>query len=139
MPYTPIRGFDGKVTEAAATLVSVTDWEADLNIEITKDGPFLNDSGKIYKILGGTEAKGKVKGKVPSGRDAAITAIAAAIGASAGLDLTLDQGVYSGGATGGYRLIVSGALISNLKVGQDSKNGAPFEFDWESNGHYILV
>lgn len=137
MPYAPIRGFDGKVSQGATptALLAVLDWEADIELDIEVDGPFLNDSGKKYKIVGGKDCKGKVKAKVPEGKDASITAIIAALTGGTGIDLELQQGIVT---TGGYLLEVPGALITNVKPGQDAKGGATFEFAFEANGSFTL-
>lgn len=143
MSYAPIRGFDGAVKQGATptALLSVLDWEADIDIDVTVDGPFLNDGGKKYKIIGGKDCKGKVKAKVPDGKDASLTAIIAALTGGTGIDLELSQGVIAAGppATGGYLLAVDGAIITNVKPGQDSKGGATFEFAFEANGTFTLT
>lgn len=140
MTYAPIRGFDGSVKQGATptALLAVTDWEADIDVDVTVDGPFLNDGGKKYKIIGGTDCKGKVKAKVPAGVDVSLTAIYAALGTAAGIDLVLTQGVTGVGTTG-YVLTVDGAIITNIKPGQDSKSGATFEFAFEANGTFDLA
>ena len=140
MPYAPIRGFDGKVSQGATptALLAVLDWEADIDLDVEVDGPFLNDGGKKYKIVGGSDCKGKVKAKVPDGKDASITAIIAALTGGTGIDLELQQGV-PGTGTGGYLLEVPGAIITNVKPGQDSKGGATFEFAFEANGDFDLT
>ena len=138
MAYAPIRGFDGKVSQGAAptALLSVTDWEAEIEVEVEVDGPFLNDGGKKYKIIGGTDCKGTVKCKVPKGKDTSLTAIIAALTGGTGIDLALMQGVT--GVDVGYELGVPGAIITNIKPGQDSKSGATLEFSFEANGSFTL-
>ena len=138
--YAPIRGFDGKVEQGGTptALLAVSDWEADIDVDITTQGPFLNDGGKKYKVRGGKDCKGKVKAHVPDGKDASVTAIIAALTGGTDINLVLTQGVQGTG-TGGYVLTVPTAVISKIKPTQDSKNGATFEFDFEANGSFTLA
>jgi hypothetical protein len=68
--------------------------------------------------------------------DPSITAIIAALTGGTGIDLELQQGIVT---TGGYLLTVEGALITNVKPGQDAKGGATFEFSFEANGSFTLA
>src|SRR5262245_10205472 len=114
MTYVPIRGFDGSVKQVSTALIAVTDWTADIALDITVDGPFLNDSGKKYKIIGGSDCKGQFKGKVPDGKDTSLTALIAALTGGSGINLVLTQGTTSAGYSGGYVLTINGALITNI-------------------------
>lgn len=139
MSYTPIRGFDGKVEQGGTptALLSVSSWDADIDIDITVQGPFLNDGGKKYKVRGGTDCKGKIKAHVGAGKDASITAIVTALTGGTDINLVLTQGVT--GVNVGYTLTVPTAVITKVKPSQDSKNGATFEIDFESNGTFTLT
>jgi len=139
MPYSPIRGFDGAVSQGASptALLGITDWEAEISVDITADGPFLNDGGKKYKTRGGIDIKGKGKGKVPSGKDANQTAVITALTAGTDLNLVLRQG-DSAASDLAYTVTVPTAVISNVKLGQDSKNGSTIEFDFEGNGTFTV-
>jgi hypothetical protein len=140
MPYTPIRGFDGTVKQGAGptALLAVTDWEADIDVEITKQGPFLNDSGTTYKVRGGKDCKGKIKANVPDGKDSNQTAVVNALLNGTDINLVLTQGV-PGAGTGGYVLTVPTAIVSKIKPGQDSKGGATIEFEFESSGSFTFA
>lgn len=138
MPYTPIRGYDGTVQQGATPtdLLGVESWEADIDVDITKVGPFLNDAGKIYKVRGGQDCKGKVKCSVPGGKDANQTALVTALTGGTDINLVLKEGT-TGGL--GYTLTVPTAIVSKVKLGQDAKGGATVEFEFESNGTFTLV
>jgi len=140
MSYVPIRGFDGMVSEGATptALLSIEDWEADLDVEISKQGPFLNDAGKIYKVRGGQEVKGTFKGKVPAGLDVTQSAIVAALTGGTDVNLVLRQGVTGVGTTG-FVLTIATAIISKIKIGQDGKNGASYACSFESNGSFSIA
>lgn len=140
MPISPIRGFDGKVSQGATptAILAILDWEADVDVDIQTIGPFLNDAGKKYKVVGGKDCKGKVKAIVPDGKDTNMTAIITAMTAGTGITLDLLQGV-TGTGTGGYDLNVPSALISGVKLGQDTKNGPTIEFSFEANGAFTLT
>ena len=140
MPYTSIRGFDGHVQQGVSStdLIGITDWEADLSIDVTVDGPFLNDGGTKYKTRGGKDCKGKAKGKVPGGKDANQTALITALTGGTDIKLVLIQGDTTAGDLA-YTLTIAAAIISNVKLGQDSKNGATVEFDYEANGAFTIT
>ena len=140
MSITPIRGFDGKVSQGVTptAILAILDWEADLDLDINTIGPFLNDGGKKYKVVGGKDAKGKVKAIVVDGKDSNMTAIITALTSGVGINLDMLQGV-TGTGTGGYDLAVPGALISSVKLGQDTKNGPTVEFSWEANGTFTVT
>ncbi len=140
MPFSPMRGFDGKVEQGAGptALLGVESWEADVDIDISTVGPFLNDSGKKYKVRGGKEVKGKIKCSVPDGKDTNQTAIMNALINGTDINLVLTQGVQGAG-TGGYVLTVPTAVVSKVKPGQDSKGGPAIEFEFESSGSFTLA
>lgn len=139
MPYSPIRGFDGAISQGASPtpLLGITDWEATIDIDVTVDGPFLNDSGTKYKTRGGIDLKGKAKGKVPAGKDSNQTAVITALTAATDLNLVLRQGDSSASDLA-YTITVPTAIISSVKLGQDSKNGATIEFDFEGSGSFTV-
>jgi hypothetical protein len=140
MPYAPMRGFDGKVEQGAGptALLGVESWEADVDVDIGVLGPFLNDGGKKYKVIGGKDCKGKLKCSVPDGKDTSQTAILTALINGTNINLVLTQGVQGVG-TGGYVLTVPTAIISKAKPAQDSKGGPAIEFEFESSGTFTLA
>lgn len=140
MSYAPMRGYDGKVEQGATptALLGVESWEADVDVEVNKVGPFLNDSGTIYKIRGGIDCKGKVKCSVPDGMDANQTALIDALTGGDDIKLVLTQGVQGSG-TGGYVLTIDKAIISKVKPSQDTKGGPAVEFEFEANGAVTLA
>lgn len=139
MPYAPIRGFDGAVSQGASptALLGITDWEADIDLEITTDGPFLNDSGTLYKTRGGKDIKFKAKGKVPSGKDSNQTAVITALTAGTDLNIVLRQGDTAASDLA-YTITIPTAVITHVKLGQDSKNGSTVEFDGEGSGTFVV-
>lgn len=139
MTYIPIRGYDGSLKVGSNAAVAVLSWDADINLDITVDGPFLNDSGKKYKVIGGVDAKGTAKCKVPDAKDSVLTTLAACVTGGSGGNLVLTQGTTSGGYSGGYVLTLNGALITSFKPGQDSKNGATVDIAFEANGSISLA
>ena len=140
MSYAPMRGYDGKVEQGATPtpLLGVESWEADVDVEVTKVGPFLNDGGKVYKIRGGQDCKGKAKCSVPDGKDANQTALITALTNGDDIKLILTQG-EQGTGTGGYVLTIATAIISKVKPSQDSKGGPALEFEFEANGGFTIV
>ena len=140
MAYAPMRGYDGKVEQGAnpTALVGVESWEADVEVEVNKVGPFLNDAGKVYKIRGGQDCKGKAKCSVPDGKDTSQTALITALTGGTDIKLVLTQGVQ-GTSTGGYVLTITTAIISKVKPSQDSKGGPAVEFEFEANGGFTLA
>jgi hypothetical protein len=140
MPYVPIRGFDGMVSQGVTPtpLLGVEEWDADIDVEVTKQGPFLNDGGVIYKVRGGQEVKGTFKGNVPAGEDTNQTAVITALTSGAALNLVLRQGVTGAGTTG-VVLTIPTAIISKVKIGQSNKNGATFAGSFESNGSFTIT
>jgi len=139
MPYSSIRGFDGAVSEGVTptALLGITDWEGEISVDVTVDGPFLNDSGTKYKTRGGVDIKGKAKGKVPGGKDSAQTAVITALTGGTNLNLVLRQG-DAAQSNLAYTITVPTAVISSVKLGQDSKNGSTIEFDFEGNGTFTV-
>ncbi len=140
MSFTPMRGFDGKIEQGGSptALLGVESWEADVDVQINTIGPFLNDSGKLYKVRGGKDCKGKAKCSVPDGKDSSQTAIINALNNGTDINLVLTQGVQGTG-TGGYVLTVPTAVISKVKPAQDSKGGPGVEFEFEANGSFTLA
>lgn len=140
MAYATIRGFDGKVEEGASptALLGVADWEITVTIGVETDGPFLNDSGKIYKSISSVDSKGKVKGSVSDGKDTALTSIKTAALAGTAINLVLTQGVQGGG-TGGYVYTCATSVISDFKLTQAAKGGAKFEFSFEGSGTFTIA
>lgn len=139
MTYSPIRGFDGAVSQGASptALIGITDWEIDIDLEITVDGPFLNDSGTKYKTRGGKDIKGKAKGKVPSGKDTNQTALITALTGGSDLNIVLRQG-DSTASDLAYTVTIPTAVVNHVKLGQDAKNGSTVEFDFEGNGVFSV-
>lgn len=140
MPYLPIRGYDGMMSEGGTptALVGITDWEADISVEIAKQGPFLNDAGLIYKVRGAIDIKGTFKGNVPQGEDAATTAVITALTGGTNMNLVLRQGVVGAGTTG-YVVTIPTAVITGIKIGQDSKNGASVSGSFEGSGSFSVA
>jgi hypothetical protein len=139
MPYTPIRGFDGAVSQGASptALLGITDWSAEIDLEITTDGPFLNDSGTKYKTRGGKDIKGTAKGKVPSGKDANQTDVINALINGTDLNIVLRQGDAAASDLA-YTVTIPTAVVNNVKLGQDAKNGATIEFSFEGSGSFTV-
>lgn len=133
MPVSVLRGYDGKVTQGTAdtALVALTDWEATSTQATEEQGPFLNDGGALYNSLGARSLKGTFKGVVPSGKDASQTAIVTAHMAGTKPKITLVS-------TGGYSIVITTALIEELKLGHDAKGTATFEASFRDDGGYTI-
>lgn len=103
-------------------------WDASSKTELKKRGPYIGDSGKIYKSRGGRDGSVSLKGDVPKGYDAAIAAILAA--EENGTDLVLELTQTDGLVTAGTW------AITELKVGSKGDEGHTIELECESNGTY---
>jgi len=136
MTISMIRGFDGTVQQGASNtdLVAIESWEADVDLEVETKGPFLNDSGNKYKVRGGKDCKFTIKGTVPSGKDTNQTALRDALLNGTDINVIMKQGA---GSTG-YGITVPTAIITNVKLGQDSKSGASIEIKGEANGSFSI-
>lgn len=136
MPLTIIRGYDGTVQQGGTNtdLAGIEEWEAELDLEVEVKGPFLNDGGTKYKVRGGKDCKFTAKGIVPSGKDTSQTAMISALTGGTDLNVVLKQG--TGGT--GYTVTIPTALLSNIKLGQNSKQGTSFEAKGESNGSFTV-
>ena len=119
-------------------LIAIEDWTADLTVQVTTPGPFLNDAGKLYKVRGATEIKGTAKGAIPAGLDINATVLITALTSGTDINLVLRQGITGAGTTGQVVTIPT-AIISKVKLAQSNKNGATVEFDFESNGAYSIA
>lgn len=137
MPVAIIRGYDGTVQQGGTNvdLVGIEEWEAEPDIEVETKGPFLNDSGNKYKVRGGKDCKFTIKGIVPSGKDASQTALITALTGGTDINVILKQGV---GGTG-YTLTVPTAIITSVKLGQNSKSGTSIEIKGEANGSFTIT
>lgn len=137
MPISLIRGFDGTVQQGGTNtdLVAIESWEAEIDLEVEVKGPFLNDSGTKYKVRGGKDCKFTLKGVVPSGKDANQTALITALTGGTDINVIMKQGA---GSTG-YAVTVPTAIITNVKLGQDSKGGTSIEIKGESNGSFTIA
>lgn len=134
MPITVLRGYDGKVTQGTAdtALVALTDWEATSTQAVEEQGPFLNDSGTLYVSRGARSLKGTFKGVVPSGKDANQTAVVTAHTAGNDIKLTLVS-------IGGYSVVVTTALIEEIKLGHDASGTGTYEASFRDNGGYTIA
>jgi hypothetical protein len=130
----PIQGPSGKTTQGTAdtALIFITSWDADISQDVEVVGPFLNDSGNLYKSRTSRSLKGTMKGAVPSGKDASQTAIIAAL--TGGNDIKTTLVSY-----GGYSVVVAAALIDGVKLGHDAKGTATFEASFQDNGGFTVA
>lgn len=134
MPITVLRGYDGKATQGTAdtALVALTSWEATATQAVEEQGPFLNDSGTLYLSRGARSLKGSFKGVVPSGKDTSQTAVIAALTGGTDIKLTMVS-------IGGYSVVVTTALIEEIKLGQDAKGTGTFEASFRDNGGFTIA
>lgn len=109
----------------------IGEWEAELDVEIKSQGPFIGNNNKA-KIRAGKDAKGTLSGFVPEGTDAGQQDLIDAFNGDANVDLELEQ-------DDGYTLTIPDAIISKVKIGQKADEGVPISFDFEANGSFTLA
>jgi hypothetical protein len=129
-----ITGYNGKVTQGTedTALVFITDWEAKMTQDYSEQGPFLNDSGTLYRARTSRKLEGTIKGVVPSGKDASQTAIITAFTGGSDIKMTLVS-------TGGYSVVIAAASYSDITLGQDAKGTATFEASFQDNGGFAVA
>jgi hypothetical protein len=130
MPAT-ITGWAGTVKQAGTALVFMNSWEITMTYDTATQGPFLNDSGALYKSRTAKSAKGSAKGVVPSGKDVNQDAVTTAFQTGANKAMTLFS-------TGGHSIEIGTAIITELKFGHDAKDGPTFEFNFEDSGGFLV-
>lgn len=109
----------------------ITEWEAELDQEIKKQGPFIGNES-LSKVRGAKDCTGSAKGFVPVDTDAGQQDVIDAWNNEADVRLEFTS-------TDGYVLTIPTAIIAKLKVGQKADEGVPFEFDFESNGAFTYL
>jgi hypothetical protein len=129
-----MRGFDGKITQGTAdtVLVFMTDWEAKMAQDYAEQGPFLNDSGNLYRSRTSKKLNGTIKGVVPSGKDASQTAIITALTAGNDIKMSLVSNA-------GYSIVVTAASYDDVTLGHDAKGTATFEASFQDNGGWTVA
>ena len=129
-----LRGWDGKVTQGTGdtALVAVSSWEVTINQALEEVGPFLNDSGNLYYSRGAKSAKWSFKGVVPSGLDTSQTAVANALNSGIDIKLTFVS-------TGAGSVVITNAIVEEVKKGHDSKSGPSIEASGRDNGGFTLA
>ena len=125
-----IQGTEGSITTGTTptTVGKISEWEATLATEVKENGPWIGSNAKD-KVRGAKGCSGSMKGFIPVGRDTGQTSLVTAheTGADIKLVFTADDG---------YVLTITTAMITELKVGQKSDEGAPFEASFADNGGY---
>jgi hypothetical protein len=119
------------VGAGAVAVGFIGEWEAECDIEIKSQGPFIGNNTKA-KIRAGKDCKGTLSGFVPEGTDAGQQDLIDAFNSDADVELDLLQ-------TDGYTLNIPLAIISKVKIGQKADEGVPISFDFEANGGYTLT
>jgi hypothetical protein len=129
-----MRGFDGKITQGTAdtALVFMTDWEAKMTQDYAEQGPFLNDSGTLYRARTSKKLNGTIKGVVPSGKDASQTAIVTALTGGADIKMSLVSNA-------GYSIVITAASYDEITLGHDAKGTATFEATFQDNGGWTVA
>lgn len=129
-----MRGFDGKITQGTAdtVLVFMTDWSAKMTQDYAEQGPFLNDSGTLYRARTSKKLEGTIKGVVPSGKDISQTAIITAFTGGTDLKTTLVSNA-------GYSIVVTLASYSDVTLGHDANGTATFEASFTDNGGWSVA
>lgn len=128
-----LSGPNGKVTQGTAdtALVFLTDWTLDQKQNFETQGPFLNDSGNLYRARTSKEAAWSFKGVVPSGKDANQTAINTALTGGTDIKISLSS-------TAGYSVVITLASVENVKLGHDAKGTATFEASGFDSGGWTV-
>jgi hypothetical protein len=129
-----MRGYDGKVTQGTAdtALVFITSWEATMTQNYEEQGPFLNDSGNLYRSRTSKQLAGTISGVVPSGKDASQTAIITAFMAGSDLKTTLVSNA-------GYSIVVTLASYDEITLGHDAEGTATFAASFQDNGGWAVA
>lgn len=127
----PIVGYDGSVASGANTADFIGSWEFESKRETKTRGPYIGDSGTIYKTRGGREGSGSLKGELRSGASAFRTAMLAAEAAGSDVALTLI-------ATNGVKISGSAFIITSLKFEAKADEGVDVTFDFDANGSYTI-
>jgi hypothetical protein len=109
----------------------IGEWEAECDVEIKVQGPFIGDNTK-HKLRGGKDCKGSMSGFVPAGTDAGQQDVIDAFNGDDDIRLELVQ-------DDGYTLLIPTAIISKVKIGQKAEEGVPISFDFEASGGYTLT
>jgi hypothetical protein len=120
-----------KVGAGAVEVDFIGEWEAELDVEIKSQGPFIGNNAKA-KIRAGKDCKGTLSGFVPEGTDAGQQDLLDAFNTDADVELELEQ-------TDGYTLNIPLAIVAKVKIGQKADEGVPISFDFEANGGFTLV
>ncbi len=128
----PIQGPSGKVNSGTVALLFIEEWSAEINQEFETLGPFLNDSGNLYRSRTSNELKWSFKGAVPSGKDASQTGIITALTGGTDTPITLITNV-------GYTITCTLAAVENVKLGHSAKGTATFEASGLNNGAYTVA
>lgn len=131
---TPMRGYDGKVTQGTADtiMVFIDSWEAKMSQDYAELGPFLNDGGTLYRSRTSKKLEGTIKGIVPSGKDTSQTAIITAFTSGNDIKMSLVSNA-------GYSIVVTNASYSDVTLGHDAKNNATFEATFQDNGGWTVA
>jgi hypothetical protein len=113
------------------TVNFIGEWEAEAEVEIKEQGPFIGNSAKS-KIRAGKSCSGSMSGFVPVDQDAGQQDIIDAFNADTDVRLEFT-------ATDGYVLTIAAAIIAKVKIGQKADEGVPISFDFEDNGGFTLA
>ena len=129
-----ISGPSGRVTQGTAdtALVFITDWSAEQKQDYETQGPFLNDSGNLYRSRTSKQLQWNFKGVVPSGKDASQTAIQTALTGGTDIKLSLVS-------VAGYSILVTLASVETVNLGHDAKGTATFEASGFDNGGWTVA
>jgi len=129
-----LSGPAGKATQGTAdtALVFIQSWEADMSQDYEEQGPFLNDSGILYRARTAKSLKGSIKGVVPSGKDVSQTAIITAFMAGTDIKMTLVSNA-------GYSVVITAASYDNIKLGHDAAGTGTFEASFADNGGWSVT
>lgn len=129
-----ISGPSGKATQGTAdtALVFIQSWEANMSQDYAEQGPFLNDSGNLYRARTSKKLEGSIKGVVPSGKDVSQTAIITAFTGGTDIKMSLVS-------TAGYSIVITAASYDSVKLGHDSNGTATFEASFVDSGGWTVA
>jgi hypothetical protein len=130
---TIIQGYNGAVTIDSTDIGYLTEVNIDVDQPTKEIGPFIGNNTTLI-TRGGLKSKGSAKGVMVNATDSGQQSVIDAINGGSDVSLVVE---IDDPAEQTYTAAV--AIISNLKIGLKSDEGAPFSFDWQSSGGYTLA
>jgi hypothetical protein len=127
----PIVGYDGSVASGANSADFIGSWDFESKWEVKKRGPYIGDSGTLYKVVSSRDGSGSLKGELRAGSSTFRAALVAAEAAGSDIALTLI-------ATSGVKVSGSAFKITSLKIEAKADEGIDINFDFEANGAYTI-